>query len=95
MVRKISGKSKSASYKHLNTNFNNTEAKATSKKDIADTLGSTFVKNSSNRNYYENSKPTCMINNLNFKSSNTEEYNKVKSNDQELIQSDPTSCPQN
>ena len=32
MVRKISGKSKSASYKHLNTNFNNTEAKATSKK---------------------------------------------------------------
>ena len=39
MVRKISGKSKSASYKHLNTNFNNTEAKATSKKDIADTLG--------------------------------------------------------
>ena len=31
MVRKISGKSKSASYKHLNTNFNNTEAKATSR----------------------------------------------------------------
>ena len=50
MVRKISGKSKSASYKHLNTNLNNTEAKATSKKDIADTLGSTFMKNSSNRN---------------------------------------------
>ena len=45
MVRKTSGKSKSASYKHLNTNFNNTEAKATSKKDIADTLGSTFVIN--------------------------------------------------
>ena len=35
MVRKISGKSKSASYKHLNTNFSNTKAK-----DIADTLGS-------------------------------------------------------
>ena len=29
MIRKISGKSKSASYKQLNTNFNNTEAKAT------------------------------------------------------------------
>ena len=53
MIRKISGKSKSASYKHLNTNFNNTEAKSTSKKDIADTLGSTFMKNSSNRNYCE------------------------------------------
>ena len=48
MVRKISGKSKSASYEHLNT-----EAKATSKKDIADTLGSTFMKNSSNRTYCE------------------------------------------
>ena len=48
MVQKISGKSKSASYKHLNTFFNNTEAEATSKKDIADTLGSTFMKNSSN-----------------------------------------------
>ena len=54
MVQKISGKSKSASYKHLNTNFkNNTETKAASKKDIADTLGSTFMKNSSNLNYCE------------------------------------------
>ena len=42
MVRKISGKSKAAIYKHLNTNFNNTETKATST-DIADTLGSTFM----------------------------------------------------
>ena len=78
MIRKISGKSKSAFYKHLNTNFNNTEAKATSKKDIADTLGSTFMKNSSNRNYCEKF-PTYMRDqqkiNLNFKSSNTEEYN--------------------
>ena len=72
MVRKISGKSKSASYKHLNTNFNNTETKAT-----ADTLGSTFMKNSSNRNYCEK-----------FQS-------KKISNDQELIQSDPISRPQN
>ena len=78
MIRKISGKSKSANYKHLNTNFNNTEAKATSKKDIADTLGSTFMKNSSNRNYCEKFQ-TYMYDqqkfNLNFKSSNTEEYN--------------------
>ena len=78
MIRKISGKSKSASYKHLNTNFNNTGAKATSKKDIADTLGSTFMKNSSNRNYCEKFQ-TYMYDqqkfNLNFKSSNTEEYN--------------------
>ena len=78
MVRKISGKSKSTSYKHLNTNFNNTEAKITSKKDIADTLGSTFMKNSSNQNYCEKFQ-TYMYDqqkfNLNFKSSNTEEYN--------------------
>ena len=78
MVRKISGKSKSASYKHLNTNFNNTVAKATSKKDIADTLGSTFMKNSSNQNYCEKFQ-TYMYDqqkfNLNFQSSNTEEYN--------------------
>ena len=78
MVRKISGKSKSASYKHLNTNFNNTEAKATSRKDIADALGSTFMKNSSNQNYCEKFQ-TYMYDqqkfNLNLKSSNTEEYN--------------------
>ena len=62
----------------MNTNFNNTEAKATSKKDIADTLGSTFMKISSNRNYCEKFQ-TYMYDqqkfNLNFKSSNTEEYN--------------------
>ena len=52
MVRKISGKSKSASYKHLNTNFNNIETRASSKKDIADTLGSTFK--SSNTEEYNN-----------------------------------------
>ena len=62
----------------MNTNFNNTETKATSKKDIADTLGSTFMKNSSNRNYCEKFQ-TYMYDqqkfNLNFKTSNTEEYN--------------------
>ena len=52
MVRKISGKSKSASHQHLNTNFNGgSETKATTKKDIADTLGETFSTNSANRNY--------------------------------------------
>ena len=53
MVRNISDKSKSASYKLLNNNFNNTETKATSPKEIADTLGSKFLKNSSNQNYCE------------------------------------------
>ena len=80
MVRKISGKSKSANYKHLITNFKNTEAKATSKKYIADTLGSTFMKNSSNRNYCEKFQ-TYMYDqqkfNLNFISSNSEEYNNL------------------
>ena len=52
MVRKISGKSKSASHQHLNTNFNGgEETKATTKKDIADTLGDAFSTNSANRNY--------------------------------------------
>ena len=52
MVRKISGKSKSASHQHLSTNFNGgAETKATTKKDIADTLGEAFSTNSANRNY--------------------------------------------
>ena len=62
----------------MNSNSNNTEAKATSKKDIADTLGSAFMKSSSNRNYCETFQ-TYMRDqqgvDLNFKSSNTEEYN--------------------
>ena len=52
MVRKISGKSKAASHQHLNTNFNGgAETKATTKKDIADTLGEAFSTTSANRNY--------------------------------------------
>ena len=52
MVRKISGKSKYASHQHLNTNFNGgAKTKATTKKDIADTLGDAFSTNSANRNY--------------------------------------------
>ena len=40
MIRKISGKNKSPSYTHLN--MVGTDSKATSKTDIADTLGETF-----------------------------------------------------
>ena len=59
MVRKISGKSKSASHQHLNTNFNGgAETKATTKKDIANTLGEAFSTNSANRIILKNSKIT-------------------------------------
>ena len=48
MICKISGKTKLPSYTHLNTSR---ETKATSKEDIANTFGETFLKNSSSRNY--------------------------------------------
>ena len=51
MIRKISGKTKSPSYTHLNRV--GTDNKATSKTDIADTLGLTFCYNSSSFNYSE------------------------------------------
>ena len=47
MVRKISGKTKPATYQHLNTNFNNGSELASTKQDIADTLASQFCSNSS------------------------------------------------
>ena len=75
IIRKISGKSKTPSYTHLNTCR---ETKATSKEDIANTLGETFLKNSSSRNYSEKFKHIKMQlekNNINFKSLNNEEYN--------------------
>ena len=79
MVRKISGKSKPASHQHLNTNFNGgAETKATTKKDIADTLGDAFSTNSANRNYskeFQNYQKQQEKIKLNFKSSNNEEYN--------------------
>ena len=79
MVRKISGKSKSASHQHLNTNFNGgAQTKATTKKDIADTLGYAFSTNSENRNYskeFQNYQKQQEKIKLNFKSSNNEEYN--------------------
>ena len=45
MIRKISGKTKSPSYTHLNHPV--TETKSTSKFYIAETLGETFLNNSS------------------------------------------------
>ena len=75
MIRKISGKTKSLSYTHLNTSR---ETKATSKEDIANTFGETFLKNSSSRNYLEkfkNVKKHQEKNKINFKSLNNEEYN--------------------
>ena len=75
MIRKISGKSKAPSYTHLNTCR---ETKATSKEDIANTLGETFLKNSSSQNYSEKFKHIKMQqekNAINFKSLNNEEYN--------------------
>ena len=50
MIRKISGKSKSPSFTHLNTKRG---TKATSKEEIANTLGESFLDNSSSRNYSE------------------------------------------
>ena len=54
MIRKISGKTKSPSYTHLNHPV--AETKSTSKFDIAETLGETFLNNSCSRNYSEKIK---------------------------------------
>ena len=77
MIRKISGKNKSPSYTHLN--MVGTDSKATSKTDIADTLGETFCHNSSSFNYSESfrkikTEQEKVI--LNFKSQNNEIHNK-------------------
>ena len=78
MIRKISGKTKSPSYTHLNHPV--TETKATSKFDIAETLGETFLNNSCSRNYsekFQKVKAEQEKIKLNFKSTNTEEYNNL------------------
>ena len=75
MIRKISGKSKSPSYTHLNTCRG---TKSTTKEDIANTLGETFLKNSSSRNYsekFQNIKKQQETNKINFKSLNNKDYN--------------------
>ena len=77
MIRKISGKNISPNYTHLN--LEGTNSKATSKTDIADTLGETFCHNSSSFNYSE-SFPKIKTEQekvkLNFKSQNNNIYNK-------------------
>ena len=77
MIRKICGKNKSPSYTHLN--MVGTDSKATSKTDIADTLGETFCHNSSSFNYSESFRKIKIEQEkvkLNFKSQNNEIYNK-------------------
>ena len=77
MIRKISGKNKSPSYTHLN--MVGTDSKATSKTDIADTLGETFCHNSSSFNYSESFRKIKTEQEevkLNFKSQNNEIFNK-------------------
>ena len=78
MIRKISVKTKSPSYTHLNHPV--TETKSTSKFDIAETLGETFLNNSCSRNYsekFQKVKAEQEKIKLNFKSANTEEYNNL------------------
>ena len=78
MIRKISGKTKSPSYTHLNHPV--AETKSTSKFDIAETLGETFLNNSCSRNYSEKFQKVKAVQEkikLNFKSANTEEYNNL------------------
>ncbi|MES9951106.1 MAG: reverse transcriptase domain-containing protein [Candidatus Thiodiazotropha sp.] len=75
MIRKISGKSKSPNYSHLNTNG---EDMATTKEDIANTLGGTFMINSSAKHYskkFQDIKKQQEKTKLNFKSKNEEIYN--------------------
>ena len=70
-------KNKSPSYTHLN--LVGTDSKATSKTDIADTLGETFCHNSSSFNYSESFRKVKTEEEkvkLNFKSQNNEIYNK-------------------
>ena len=77
MIRKISGKNKSPSFTHLN--MVGTDSKATSKTDIADTLGETFCHNSSSFNYSESFRKIKTEQEkvkLNFKSQNNEIFNK-------------------
>ena len=77
MVRKISGKFKSATYHHLTYNFNNANETASTKQDIADTLASQFCSNSSTSHYseeFQKYKKQQEKTKLNFKSSNNE-YN--------------------
>ena len=77
MIRKNLWKNKYPSYTNLN--MVGTGSKATSKTDIADTLGETFCHNSSSFNYSESFKKIKTEQKkvkLNFKSQTNEIYNK-------------------
>ena len=77
MIRKMSGKSKPPSFTHLNTKRG---TKATSKEEIANTLGEIFLDNSSSRIYsekFQNIKKQQEKIKLNFTSSNNEDYNSL------------------
>ena len=75
MIRKINGKTSCQNVCHLNTD----DGIVTSKTEIANTLAETFAEKSSPTNYspkfrkFQNSKENVK---LNFKSDNTEQYNK-------------------
>ena len=74
MIRKISGKFSSSPVRYLETD----QGRATSKKEIADTLGASFAKNSSSDNYtdsFRKYQEQAERKNLNFKSDNNEIYN--------------------
>ena len=68
MIRKLPGKTKSPSYNHLN--HTGAETKSTSKFDIAETLGETFLNNSCSKIFKKQKKNKKKIK-LNFKSSNS------------------------
>ena len=75
MVRKITGKNKSSTIKHLKKSNLDT---ATEPKDIANCLADTFAKNSSSDNYsqtFRKFKDQKEKSKLNFKSNNDEHYN--------------------
>ena len=85
MIRKISCKTKSPNYTHLN--HVGAETKSTSKADITDTLGETFANNSSPQNYTETFrkvKNEQEKTKLNFKSANSEDYYKLLNFDELL-----------
>ena len=74
MVRKISGKFSSLPVKYLNTD----QGKASSTKDIAGALGTTFAQNSSSEKCTEKFKlfkEQTERKRFNFTSSNNEDYN--------------------
>ena len=76
IVRKISGKYKTTPLKYLNAKNN---SQATTPFDIANTLGESFQENSSSQHYsptFQKYKTKTERHKINFKSSNSEDYNK-------------------